>query len=70
MDAKEFGQKFRDYMDGYLKFLADPNNPMRRVGVAFTDEQKRQIQEALEAGDVAGAQRLILDRLNEELDGD
>jgi hypothetical protein len=51
------------------KALNDPINgitALSRVGVTFTEEQKEQIKAMVEAGDVAGAQTLILDELGRE----
>jgi hypothetical protein len=51
------------------------NNPvegvsaLQRVGVTFTDEQKKVIQSLVDTGDVAGAQRVILAELNKEFGG-
>jgi hypothetical protein len=54
------------------KALNDPVNgitALTRVGVTFTDEQKKMIQVLAETGDVAGAQRVILDELTKEFGG-
>lgn len=54
------------------KALNDPINgitALTRVGVTFTDEQKAMIQSMVEAGDVAGAQALILAELQKEFGG-
>ena len=51
------------------------NNPMEglsaltRVGVAFNDQQKAMIEKMVEAGDVAGAQKIILAELQVEFGG-
>jgi len=42
---------------------------LTRVGVTFTDQQKAQIKAMVEAGDVAGAQKIILAELNKEFGG-
>lgn len=42
---------------------------LRRVGVSFTEQQKDQIKAMVEAGDVAGAQALVLAELNKEFGG-
>jgi hypothetical protein len=39
------------------------------VGVSFTDQQKEQIKTMQEAGDMAGAQGVILAELNKEFGG-
>lgn len=54
------------------KALNDPVKgitALTRVGVAFTEQQKDQIKAMAEAGDVAGAQGLILDELNKQYAG-
>lgn len=54
------------------KALNDPIqgiSALTRVGVTFTDEQKNQIKTMQEAGDMAGAQGVILAELNKEFGG-
>jgi hypothetical protein len=54
------------------KALNDPIagiSALSRVGVTFTEEQKAQIATMVEAGDVAGAQTVILAELNKEFGG-
>jgi phage-related minor tail protein len=54
------------------KALNDPINgitALQRVGVTFTEAQKEQIAAMVEAGDVAGAQTLILQELQREFGG-
>lgn len=54
------------------KALNDPIkgiSALTRVGVTFTDQQKDQIKSMVEAGDVAGAQKVILAELNKEFGG-
>lgn len=54
------------------KALNDPEKgitALTRVGVTFTDQQKAQIQAMQEAGDMGGAQKVILDELNKEFGG-
>lgn len=67
MTKEEFRQRWRDLIDGYLKHLANPNNPMRRAGVSFSIEQQAQVKGMLEAGKTVEAQRLILAHLDKEL---
>jgi hypothetical protein len=51
------------------------NDPMKgltalsKVGVSFTDDQKKQIKTMQEAGDTMGAQKIILAELNKEFGG-
>lgn len=42
---------------------------LSRVGVTFTDEQKKVIEQLVKTGDVAGAQKVILAELNKEFGG-
>lgn len=54
------------------KALNDPVaglSALTRVGVSFTEQQKDQIKAMAEAGDVAGAQRLILVELEKQYKG-
>lgn len=54
------------------KALNDPKegiSALTRVGVTFTEEQKNQIEAMQEAGDIAGAQGIILAELNKEFGG-
>lgn len=54
------------------KALNDPIKgltSLQRIGVAFTDVQKTQIRNFIEAGDVAGAQGVILDELESQVGG-
>lgn len=54
------------------KALNDPIagiGALSRVGVQFTADQKAMIEGMVEAGDVAGAQALILDELNSQFGG-
>lgn len=54
------------------KALNDPIKgitALSRVGVSFTDQQKKQIAAMVEAGDTAGAQTLILKELEKEFGG-
>lgn len=54
------------------KALNDPVagiTALTRVGVTFTDEQKKMIEQMVAMGDVAGAQTIILDELQKEFGG-
>ncbi|GIK36571.1 MAG: hypothetical protein BroJett011_04040 [Chloroflexota bacterium] len=79
-EATEAVADIAELMDGDLqgaavqvgKALNDPINgisALTRVGVSFTEQQKNQIKAMVEAGDVAGAQKLILAELNKEFGG-
>ncbi|MCZ2097241.1 MAG: phage tail length tape measure family protein, partial [Anaerolineae bacterium] len=54
------------------KALNDPVSgitALQRVGVQFTESQREAINELVEMGDVAGAQRIILDELDSQMGG-
>ncbi|MBZ9615292.1 phage tail tape measure protein [Clostridium estertheticum] len=54
------------------KALNDPIKgitALSRVGVTFTEQQKKQIETMQKAGNMAGAQKLILNELNKEFGG-
>lgn len=54
------------------KALNDPVNgisALTRVGVTFTEQQKKQIEAMVKAGDTAGAQKIILKELATEFGG-
>jgi len=54
------------------KALNDPTQgitALTRVGVVFTDKQKKLIKSLQDAGDMAGAQKVILAELNKEFGG-
>jgi phage-related protein len=54
------------------KALNDPTqgiSALSRVGVSFTEQQKQQIETMQEAGDMAGAQAIIIAELNKEFGG-
>jgi hypothetical protein len=54
------------------KALNDPIkgvSALSKVGVSFTDQQKEQIKTMVEAGDVAGAQGVILDEMKAQFGG-
>jgi hypothetical protein len=54
------------------RFLGDPIRGMRlmeRQGIMLTDQQKRQVEAMMEAGDVAGAQGILLSELGERYGG-
>lgn len=54
------------------KALNDPIQgigALSRVGVQFTDDQKKMIEEMVNSGDTMGAQKVIMDELNKEFGG-
>lgn len=59
--AIQLGKALNDPVDGI--------SALTRVGVTFTDQQKKQIETMVEAGNVAGAQKIILAELNKEFGG-
>jgi phage-related minor tail protein len=70
--SQALGQDMKSSAVQLGKALNDPINGMTalsRVGVSFTDQQKEMITTMQEAGDVAGAQGVILDELSKEFGG-
>jgi hypothetical protein len=66
------GQDLKSSATMLGKALNDPAagiTALTRVGVVFTDEQKKMIEGMVEMGDTAGAQKVILDELNKEFGG-
>lgn len=59
--AMQLGKALNDPAQGLSKLM--------RVGVQFTEEQQKQITAMADAGDAAGAQRLMLEELNKEFGG-
>lgn len=59
--AMQLGKALNDPIDGVSK--------LTRVGVQFTDAQKEQIRVMQEAGDIAGAQKVILEELERQFGG-
>jgi hypothetical protein len=67
-----FGQDLKSSALQLGKALEDPATgltALRRIGVSFTEEQKALIQSLQDAGDVAGAQGVILDVLEGQVGG-
>jgi hypothetical protein len=70
--SKAMGQDVKSSAIQMGKALNDPEKgitALTRVGVVFTDEQKKQIKAMQDAGDMAGAQSVILKELNREFGG-
>ena len=70
--AQALGGAPKDQAIALGKALNDPIQgitALTRVGVTFTDQQKEQIKTMQEAGDIAGAQQIILAELNREFGG-
>lgn len=66
------GQDMQSSIVQIGKALNDPITgltALRRVGVSFTEEQRNQITEMVKAGDVMGAQKMILAELKTEFGG-
>ncbi|MFW5836177.1 MAG: phage tail length tape measure family protein [bacterium] len=67
-----FDQDLRSSALQLGKALEDPATgltALRRVGVSFTEAQREMIEAMTEAGDVAGAQTVILDTLESQVGG-
>jgi hypothetical protein len=70
--SQALGQDLKGSAVQLGKALNDPIagvSALSRVGVTFTDTQKDMIKTMVDAGDVAGAQTLILDELSKEFGG-
>lgn len=70
--SQALGQDLKSSSVQLGKALNDPIqgiSALSRVGVQFTDDQKKMIQEMVASGDTMGAQRVILDELNKEFGG-
>lgn len=69
------GQEAGGLEEGAVRLGKALNDPvaglsaLTRVGVTFTEQQKRQVRAMQEAGDIAGAQRVILAELAGEFGG-
>lgn len=66
------GQDLQSSIIQIGKALNDPVKGMTaltRVGVTFTEQQKEQIENLVQAGDLMGAQRIILAELSKEFGG-
>ena len=59
--AMQLGKALNDPATGMTKLM--------RVGVTFSKQQQEQITKMVEAGDAAGAQKLMLEELNKEFGG-
>jgi hypothetical protein len=59
--AMQLGKALNDPVKGMTK--------LQRVGVTFTDAQKKQAEAMVKSGDVMGAQKIILKELNSEFGG-
>jgi hypothetical protein len=70
--SQAMGQDLKSSALQLGKALNDPTKgitALTRVGVSFTDEQKNMIKSLQESGDMAGAQKIILNELNKEFGG-
>lgn len=70
--SKAMGQDVKNTAIQMGKALNDPVNgitALSRVGVTFTDQQKQVIQSMVDSGNVAGAQKIILQELQREFGG-
>lgn len=76
---RKLGHKRADYLAGrmltreWFLYRAHASSkemaPVKRVSVMFAEEQNKTIQRMFEAGDVVGAQKLILAELAKEFGG-
>ena len=70
--SQAMGQDLQSSAVQVGKALNDPVQgitALQRVGVSFTEDQKKVVESLMETGDVAGAQRLILDELERQFGG-
>lgn len=70
--AAAWGGDLRQNIEGVSRALADPEKGLAMLtkrGITFTDEQKRLIASFQAANDEIGAQRVILDALNDQVQG-
>lgn len=70
--SQALGQDLKSSSIQLGKALNDPIQgltALQRVGVSFTEQQKAQIQAMVQAGDVMGAQKIILAELSKEFGG-
>lgn len=71
-DLAATGKDASSVSEGLGKALADPATAagkLRRMGISLTEQQEEQIKAMTEAGDVAGAQTVILDSLESTYGG-
>lgn len=70
--SQAMGQDLKSSAVQIGKALNDPVQgitALQRVGVSFTEDQKKVVESLMETGDVAGAQQLILDELERQFGG-
>lgn len=70
--SQAMGQDLQSSAVQVGKALNDPVQgitALQRVGVSFTEDQKKVVESLMETGDVAGAQRLILNELERQFGG-
>lgn len=70
--SQAMGQDLKSSAIQLGKALNDPAaglTALTRVGVVFTDEQKKMVEELTASGDIMGAQTIILDELQKEFGG-
>jgi hypothetical protein len=70
--SQALGQDLQSSAIQLGKALNDPINgvtALQRVGVTFSEEQKKMIESLVQTGDVAGAQAVILQELQKEFGG-
>lgn len=67
-----WGGDLKQNMEGLARALADPEKGLAMLtkrGITFTDEQKNMIAGFIKANDLAGAQGVIFEALNEQVQG-
>lgn len=70
--AAAWGGDLKQNVEGLARALADPEQGLAMLtkrGITFTDEQKRMIASFIEANDMISAQGVVLDALNEQVQG-
>lgn len=70
--SQALGQDLQSSAIQLGKALNDPVQgitALQRVGVSFSDEQKKMVEQMVKSGDVMGAQTFILDELQKEFGG-
>ena len=70
--AAAWGGDLRQNLEGLARALADPEKGLAMLtkrGITFTDEQKKMIANFIQLNDLAGAQGVVFDALEEQVKG-
>lgn len=70
--AAAWGGDLRQNLEGLARALADPEQGLAMLtkrGITFTDEQKKMIANFIELNDLAGAQGVVFEALEEQVKG-